>query len=105
MQLASQGIGWPLLLATLAGLSTSIGGLIAVQLSPCEQTLAFLLGSAIGVMSTVSVAELWVHKALAHNNWLGITAAVVAGGVLFAILDPLLPKPVEPQQACDQQVR
>lgn len=91
------GVWWPLLLSTLAGLSTSIGGLIAINLSPDESTLAFLLGSAVGVMSTVSIAELWVHKAIAHSNWLGITAAVAAGGVVFAVLDPLLPKPVEHQ--------
>jgi hypothetical protein len=48
-------------------------------------------------MSTVSIAELWWHKAVQHGSWLGITAAVVAGGVVFAILDPLLPKPIEPQ--------
>lgn len=96
---------WPLLLSTLAGLSTSIGGLIAINLSPDESTLAFLLGSAVGVMSTVSIAELWWHKALAHG-WLGITTAVAAGGVLFAVLDPLLPKPVESLQEKDSfQVR
>jgi len=36
---------WPLLLSLLAGMSTSIGGLIAVTLSPDEGTLAFLLGT------------------------------------------------------------
>lgn len=31
-----------------------------------------------------------------HNNsWPGITAAVAAGAVVFALLDPLLPKPAE----------
>jgi len=93
----------------LSGLSTSIGAIIAINLSPDEATLAFLLGSAVGVMSTVSIAELWVHKAMEHSNWLGITAAVAAGGVVFAILDPLLPKPVEPQHVLQekdyQQVR
>lgn len=98
MQLSSGGVWWPLLLSTLAGLSTSIGGLIAINLFPDESTLAFLLGTAVGVMSTVSVAELWVHKAIEHSNWLGITAAVAAGAVVFAVVDPLLPKPVEPQQ-------
>lgn len=91
------GVWWPLLLSAIAGLSTSIGGLIAINLFPDESTLAFLLGSAVGVMSTVSIAELWWHKAVEHGNWLGMTAAVAAGGILFAVLDPLLPKPVEPQ--------
>lgn len=106
--ISSGGVWWPLLLSTLAGLSTSIGGLIAINLSPDESTLAFLLGSAVGVMSTVSIAELWWHKAVQHSNWLGITTAVLAGGVVFAVLDPLLPKPVEPQnlvqdKACQQE--
>jgi zinc transporter ZupT len=106
--LPTGGVWWPLLLSTFAGLSTSIGGLIAINLSPGESTLAFLLGSAVGVMSTVSIAELWVHKAVEHSNWLGISIAVAAGGVVFAVLDPLLPKPVEPhtllQQKTSQQV-
>jgi hypothetical protein len=38
-------IWWPLLLSTLAGLSTAIGGLIAVSFAPSEGTLAFLLGT------------------------------------------------------------
>lgn len=38
-------IWWPLLLSTLAGLSTTIGGLIAVSFAPSEGTLAFLLGT------------------------------------------------------------
>jgi hypothetical protein len=86
------GIWWPLLLSTFAGLSTSLGALIAINLSPNEATLAFLLGSAIGVMGTVSVAELWVHKAIEHSNWVGVTAALLVGGAVFALLDPLLPK-------------
>lgn len=98
------GVWWPLLLSTLAGLSTSIGGLIAINLSPDESTLAFLLGSAVGVMSTVSIAELWWHKAVQHGSWLGISAAVVAGGVVFAILDPLLPKPIEPQHLLQDKI-
>lgn len=36
---------WPVALSLLAGLSTSIGGIIAVTLSPDEGTLAFLLGT------------------------------------------------------------
>lgn len=36
---------WPVVLSLLAGLSTSIGGIIAVALSPDEGTLAFLLGT------------------------------------------------------------
>lgn len=48
-------------------------------------------------MATVSAVEMWWHKAVQHSNWLGVTAAVVAGAVVFALLDPLLPKPPEAQ--------
>jgi zinc transporter ZupT len=48
--------------------------------------------AAIGVMATVSGVELWWHSAVAQHDFLGITAAVAAGAVLFAVLDPLLPK-------------
>jgi zinc transporter ZupT len=42
--------------------------------------------------------ELWWHKAVEQSNWLGISMAVAAGAMLFAVLDPLVPKPPEPQQ-------
>jgi hypothetical protein len=48
-------------------------------------------------MATVSSAELWWHKAVQRQDWLGVTLAVAAGAAAFALLDPLLPKPPEPQ--------
>lgn len=42
---AETQIVFPVLLSLLAGLSTSIGGVIAVTLTPDEGTLAFLLGT------------------------------------------------------------
>jgi hypothetical protein len=63
----------------------------------------------MGVMATVSAAELWWHKAVERQNWLGVTLAVAAGAAAFALLDPLLPKPPEPQHLlldeADKQVR
>jgi hypothetical protein len=44
----SSAVLWPVVLSLLAGLSTSIGGVIAVTLSPDEGTLAFLLGTGGG---------------------------------------------------------
>jgi hypothetical protein len=65
--------------------------------------------AAIGVMATVSTAELWWHKAVQRQDWLGVTLAVAAGAAAFALLDPLLPKPPEPQHLlldeADKQVR
>eukprot|EP00879_Flechtneria_rotunda_P025868 GHRR01027522.1.p2 GENE.GHRR01027522.1~~GHRR01027522.1.p2 ORF type:complete len:131 (-),score=52.00 GHRR01027522.1:612-1004(-) len=43
--------------------------------------------------ATVSAAELWVRTALEQGDWLGISASVAAGVGMFAVLDPLLPKP------------
>jgi hypothetical protein len=59
-----------------------------IQHSPVSCVCA----AAIGVMATVSGVELWWHSAVEQHDFLGITAAVAAGAVLFAVLDPLLPK-------------
>ncbi|WIA29007.1 hypothetical protein OEZ86_011524 [Tetradesmus obliquus] len=96
--LDGQTIWWPLLLSTLAGLCTTIGAVLAITRTPDESFLAFLLGTAMGVMATVSGAELWWHKAVQRQDWLGVSLAVAAGAAAFALLDPLLPKPPEPQQ-------
>jgi ZIP family zinc transporter len=60
--------------------------------------LAFLLGSAIGVMATVSAIELWLRNALSNNPFY-VTLALLAGAGAFCILDPLIPKPPEPDEA------
>jgi zinc transporter ZupT len=59
--------------------------------------------AAIGVMATVSGVELWWHSAVEQHDFLGITAAVAAGAVLFAVLDPLLPKHEEVHHDSKQQ--
>lgn len=89
---ADAGLWWPLLLSTLAGLSTCVGGILAVSFAPGTGALAFLLGTAVGVMATVSAAELWFHTALETGDWAGITLAVAIGAALFALLDPLILK-------------
>jgi hypothetical protein len=43
--MSSEEMLWPVALSLLAGLSTSIGGIIAVALTPGEATLAFMLGT------------------------------------------------------------
>lgn len=57
---------------------------------PSDASLAFLLGSAIGVMGTVSIIELWLRNA-AENSFPWVTLAVAAGAALFCLIDPLLP--------------
>ncbi|KAL3152332.1 hypothetical protein ABBQ32_001396 [Trebouxia sp. C0010 RCD-2024] len=79
-----------LLLSTLAGLSTSIGGAIAIVKKPGNDLLSFLLGIAIGVMATLSVLEMWLHNALEHGP-IAITAATAAGIALYYIAQPYFP--------------
>ncbi|KAK9901626.1 hypothetical protein WJX75_005604 [Coccomyxa subellipsoidea] len=79
-----------LLLSTLAGLSTSIGGAIAIIKRPGPGLLAFLLGVAIGVMFTLSAAEMYIRNAYEHGFW-SVTAAVLGGVALYYFLQPFLP--------------
>ena len=76
---------WGLLLSSLAGGSTTIGGLIGVWRRPNDSTLAFLLGVAIGVMMLLAVVEMWVHNALEHGV-LVVTVGFVAGAGLYRLL-------------------
>ncbi|MDD4849410.1 MAG: ZIP family metal transporter [Gemmiger sp.] len=48
----------PFLLTTLAGLSTGVGGVLAVLVKPTERMLGFCAGFAGSVMLTVSLADL-----------------------------------------------
>jgi ZIP family zinc transporter len=71
----SSSIGRPLAFSVIAGLSTSVGALLAVLKRPDQQMMAFLLGLAAGVMITVSVVELIVRNALEHNALLVLISA------------------------------
>ena len=86
----SEEENYALLLSTLAGLSTSVGGVLAVWKRPDAKLLAFLLGTAIGVMATLSFVELYVKNVLENGFW-GVTLSTMAGAVLYAIVEPLLP--------------
>ncbi|KDD76665.1 pyruvate kinase [Helicosporidium sp. ATCC 50920] len=81
---------WAIYLSTLAGLSTTLGGLIAVVRRPDDAMLAFLLGTAIGVMLVLSVMEMWVHNAMEHG-WYGSTISFLAGTLIYQLVQPLLP--------------
>lgn len=59
--------------------------------------------TAIGVMATVSGVELWWHSAAQLHDFVGVTAAVLGGAALFAVLDPLLPKPPETEELLDAE--
>ncbi|KAG7668211.1 hypothetical protein Ndes2526A_g01057 [Nannochloris sp. 'desiccata'] len=81
---------WAMLLTTFAGLSTSLGAVIAIVRKPDDSMLAFLLGTAVGVMFVLSVAEMWIHNAMEHG-WVGITTAMLCGALLYQIISPFLP--------------
>ena len=82
---------YALFLSLLAGLATSVGGIIAVMKKPDQKLLAFLLGTAIGVMATLSLVELYV-KNLMQNGFVEVTVAMCIGAVVYMVLEPLLPK-------------
>ncbi len=82
---------YALLLSLLAGLATSVGGIIAVWRKPDNALLAFLLGTAIGVMATLSVVELYVKNVL-ENGFVGISLATASGSMVYVVVEPLLPK-------------
>lgn len=96
------GEQYALLLSTLAGLSTSIGGGIAIVKKPGNDLLSFLLGIAIGVMATLSVLEMWLHNAAEHGV-VGITAASAAGVALYYVAQPYFPN-FEQHQVCQNMV-
>ena len=82
---------YALLLSLLAGLATTVGGLIAVWRKPDQKLLAFLLGTAVGVMATLSVVELYVKNVI-ENGFVGITLATACGAMVYVVVEPLLPK-------------
>jgi hypothetical protein len=87
--LSSEGVR-ALKLSTFAGLSTSVGAIIAVVRKPTDATLAFLLGLALGVMLTLSVVELWVKNGI-EFGWVMITIATLAGAALYYFAQPYFP--------------
>ena len=88
----------PLLLTTLAGLSTGLGGLIAALFRPGEKLLSVSAGFAGGVMLAASLADLVPGALSFYGAYLppvGCGAALLtllgAGMVLAALLGRLLP--------------
>ncbi len=94
-----------IMLTALAGLSTSVGGVIAFfSKKTNKKFLAFTLGVSAGVMLYVSFMEL-MAKAVnslgaAFGGKLGTSYAVIGffGGILLAaMIDRLIPEPTLPQ--------
>ena len=63
---------------------------------PSHESMAGLLGSAIGVMATVSIVELIVRNALENDTFM-VLACALGGALAYYILEPLFPKVDEEQ--------
>jgi ZIP family zinc transporter len=79
-----------LILSTLAGLATGIGGLLAIIKKPDRKSLGFLMGLAAGVMITLAFLGLMVQAQEISGM---STAAIgfVVGSLSMLILDFVLP--------------
>lgn len=97
---------FPFLLTLFAGLSTSIGGIIAFhKKATSKKFLAFVLGLSAGVMIYVSFVEIF-PKAYASlsfvfgNNlaYIYTTLGFFAGIALIALIDRLVPKAANPHE-------
>lgn len=89
----------PIVLTTLAGLSTGLGGLLAVLCPPSERLLAASAGFAGGVMLTASLADLMPEALVFYGGYLpplacgGAVVSLLALGMLTAgLLGRLLPE-------------
>ena len=92
----------PILLTTLAGLSTTLGGLLAVAVKPTRTTLAVSAGFAGGVMLTASLSDLLPEALQFYGEYLpplatgGAIVTLLALGMLAAgLLGRLLPEETE----------
>lgn len=75
----------PFLLTTLAGLSTALGGLLALPMRPDRRMLAAGSGFAAGVMLTASLLDLLPEALAQYAAFLPPTACGVAAGGLLAL--------------------
>lgn len=91
----------PLILTALAGLSTSLGGVLAVLGKPTEKLLAASAGFAGGVMLTASLTDLLPEALHFYGRYLpplacgGALATLTALGMAAGLLGKLLPEESE----------
>lgn len=90
----------PLLVTTIAGVSTGVGGLLALAVPPGRRLLAAAMGFAGGVMLTVSLMDLLPTTLDAYRQYLSPVAACAAlfsllcmGMVLAALMERCIPQP------------
>jgi len=78
------------LLSTLAGLGTGLGGLIVLVRKPREKLFVFLIGLAAGVMIMLSFIGL-LFDSLIISGLFPAATGFTAGILLFLVLDFVLP--------------
>ncbi len=93
---------YPLIFTTLAGLSTGLGGLLAILYRPTRRLLAVSAGFAGGVMLAASLADLVPGALRFYQGYLpplgcggAVVGLLVAGMLLAALLGRLLPDEAE----------
>jgi len=79
-----------LLLSTIAGLATGLGGLIAIIRKPGKRSFGLLMGGTAGVMITLSFMEL-MNEAWEMAGFLIATAGFAAGSLFMFAVDVLIP--------------
>lgn len=78
------------ILSLIAGMGTSLGGLLAVTRSPSRRTYGFLMGITAGVMISLSFLEL-VNEAWELAGFETATIGFAAGALLMFALDFFAP--------------
>lgn len=85
------GLGFALLLPTLAGLSTILGSLLAVYLfKPGPRLMSLMMGFAAGVMVLISFVELLQHG-IATTGFVPAYLAFFGGMGLMFLIDMAIP--------------
>ena len=99
----------PMVLTTLAGLSTALGGLLAVAAKPTKTTLSVSAGFAGGVMLTASLADLLPEALRFYSSYLppltsgaAIIMLLALGMFTAGLLGRLLPEETELAQKYGQ---
>jgi ZIP family zinc transporter len=78
------------LLSTLAGLGTGLGGLVVLVRKPGEKLFVFLIGLAAGLMLMLSFMEL-LFDSFNISGLFPAAVGFIAGSLMLFILDFLLP--------------
>ncbi len=79
-----------ILLSTVAGLATGLGGLIAIIRKPGKRSFGLLMGGTAGVMITLAFMEL-MNEAWEMGGFLTATLGFTAGAIFMFAVDVLIP--------------